>query len=324
MQRFTASEASVLQSPVSEPGSGEGKPALIRLHRLVEDALGHVRRLHKGQITIGLALEDVGSIWGNSATLERAVRSLTLQTVQRLKDCGGTLKIYLTAAFHDSAQALPPFAELSIIADATDDAPGGDASLEFAPVDGGAPGEPFLDEAAIVGKLGGSLNWCSRPSGAPCFKLRLPLHQPQGCPAQHLEGIPNPLAARVLLIDDEDAMVDMLSMMMRRIGCEVFSFTSPHAALEVLAAAPRNFDVMIVDYNMPGLCGARTAERAWFISPRLPIVLISGDKNVLERIDHRNRFSAFWIKPFSIFDTASQLREIFARAGKPLTQEQLI
>jgi CheY-like chemotaxis protein len=65
-------------------------------------------------------------------------------------------------------------------------------------------------------------------------------------------------------------------MVLKRAGFVVVDAASADQALSVWAQAPRPFDVLVTDYNMPGRNGVELAELLHARKPDLGVVLISG------------------------------------------------
>jgi CheY-like chemotaxis protein len=66
----------------------------------------------------------------------------------------------------------------------------------------------------------------------------------------------------VLIADDDDLIIDLLTVLVEGMGCRVMSAPDGRAALEMLKAG--RFDVLISDWQMPGLDGiglVRAARR---------------------------------------------------------------
>jgi CheY-like chemotaxis protein len=57
----------------------------------------------------------------------------------------------------------------------------------------------------------------------------------------------------VLVVDDEPAIVELLAIQLRRLGCSVATATSVADAIEQLEHAP--VDAIVSDYSMPGQTG---------------------------------------------------------------------
>ena len=64
--------------------------------------------------------------------------------------------------------------------------------------------------------------------------------------------------------------------MLERSGFRVSSYTSQPEALAALRAAPAAFDLLVTDYNMPGMSGVDVAREARLISADLPVAVASG------------------------------------------------
>lgn len=81
---------------------------------------------------------------------------------------------------------------------------------------------------------------------------------------------------RVLYIDDNADFALLLKRVLGYLGHTVATFDRPQAALKAIGAAPRRWDVVITDYNMPGMDGLGVARVIGERFPHLPCVVISG------------------------------------------------
>ena len=68
-------------------------------------------------------------------------------------------------------------------------------------------------------------------------------------------------ARRVLLVDDDSAVRDVAASMLRELGCVVVEAGSGGAALDLLERDPAPFDLMVIDFAMPGMTGAEVGAR---------------------------------------------------------------
>lgn len=66
----------------------------------------------------------------------------------------------------------------------------------------------------------------------------------------------------VLLVDDDDAVREILSQQLTQLNLEVFAAASGGDALEVLAKPGCNINILLTDFAMPGLNGTETIARA--------------------------------------------------------------
>ncbi|MFN3476976.1 MAG: response regulator [Candidatus Methylomirabilales bacterium] len=86
--------------------------------------------------------------------------------------------------------------------------------------------------------------------------------------------------ARILLVDDEEEILRLLTRCLRRQGYQVTTATSSHQALALLQEAA--FDVAIVDYMMPGMNGLELAGHGQRRQPALKILMLTGSPLIAE------------------------------------------
>jgi signal transduction histidine kinase len=85
-----------------------------------------------------------------------------------------------------------------------------------------------------------------------------------------------PRRRSVLLVDDDDAVREILGQQLAELNLEVFSAASGAHALEVLAVPDRKIDVLLTDFAMPGLNGIETISRARGLDPDIQTILMTG------------------------------------------------
>jgi|HubBroStandDraft_1064217.scaffolds.fasta_scaffold26606_3 signal transduction histidine kinase/CheY-like chemotaxis protein len=117
-------------------------------------------------------------------------------------------------------------------------------------------------------------------------------------------------AATVLLVDDDDAVRATVSAGLEARGFRVLNANGGEAGLALADAGP---DIAVIDYAMPGMDGAATAEALRSRLPNLPIILASGhsDTAAVERV--LGGAATIMRKPF---DTAA-LADAITRVLRP-------
>ena len=90
---------------------------------------------------------------------------------------------------------------------------------------------------------------------------------------------------RVLYVDDEEAIVLLTKRLLERHGYRVTGYSNPRAALAAVQADPEQFDLVVTDYNMPGLSGLELAVALKALRPALPVLMISG--YITEELQHK-------------------------------------
>ncbi len=81
---------------------------------------------------------------------------------------------------------------------------------------------------------------------------------------------------RILFVDDDKSVLDSLRNLLTVHGFTVCAFSDQDAALEAIRIQPSDYDVVVTDYNMPGLSGLDVARRVREIRHDLPVVVSSG------------------------------------------------
>lgn len=80
----------------------------------------------------------------------------------------------------------------------------------------------------------------------------------------------------ILFVDDEESILDSGGGILKRLGYEVFTTTSPIKALEIFTAGPDDFDLVLTDMTMPQMTGIELSENLIKIRSDIPIILCSG------------------------------------------------
>jgi CheY-like chemotaxis protein len=80
--------------------------------------------------------------------------------------------------------------------------------------------------------------------------------------------------ARILAIDDQQVILDLISAMCQSLGFEVQTASS--AAEGVHLTLESSFDIILTDLAMPDMSGLEAARRIRHLHPEVPIVLVTG------------------------------------------------
>jgi PAS domain S-box-containing protein len=162
----------------------------------------------------------------------------------------------------------------------------------------------------VVEEHGGAVTVKSDMGEGTEFSVDFPCSKEQ--PVVRRTGpVPVPLGSgkRVLLVDDEAAIVESLIVAMKRFDYEVTGTTSSRKALELLTSTENGFDVVLADQTMPEMTGLELAKAIREKRADLPIILCSGQPDdirmeVAEELGIRH----FLSKPFSLREVAEMMR----------------
>jgi two-component system, cell cycle sensor histidine kinase and response regulator CckA len=125
----------------------------------------------------------------------------------------------------------------------------------------------------------GAITVDSRPEKGSTFHLYFPaleLAVEGSEPEVPAPAVPAGRGQHVLYVDDDAALVSMVTRMLKRQGYRVSGHTWAREALEALRADPHQFDLVVTDYNMPGLSGLDMVHEVRAIRADLPVALTSG------------------------------------------------
>jgi PAS domain S-box-containing protein len=133
---------------------------------------------------------------------------------------------------------------------------------------------------SIIRDHGGMISAVGSPGSGAEFTVYLPLSRlaPAPGPAEvkRLSAEGAGLGRRIVYIDDDEALVTLVCLLLERSGFEVKGFTEPDRAVQALEAAPDEFDMVVTDFNMPGKSGLDVARVCAQLKPDLDVVIVSG------------------------------------------------
>ena len=120
------------------------------------------------------------------------------------------------------------------------------------------------------------------------------------------------LMARIMLVDDDRSLLELLGDYLGRLGHDVTGFADGAAALSVIAVEPP--DLVILDVTMPGLDGWRVLARIRATS-RVPVIMLTAradEPDVLRGF--AGGADDYVTKPFSFAQLAARVHALLDRA----------
>ncbi len=104
---------------------------------------------------------------------------------------------------------------------------------------------------------------------------------------------------KILLVDDDDSLRDMLSIVLKKEGYDVVSLENAMLALKILKK--RSFDLIISDIKMPGISGIKLLSKIKSINNEIPIIMITAYASTNDAVEAMKLGAEDYItKPFNL------------------------
>jgi DNA-binding NtrC family response regulator len=120
---------------------------------------------------------------------------------------------------------------------------------------------------------------------------------------------------RILIVDDEEVLRDVLEVVLRREGFDIVSAASGEEALSMLDG--EEIDLAILDVMLPGISGIDTLRAMRISNPNLPVIVITASSSIDGAIEAMKHGAFHYIpKPF-------KNDEVVLTVNKALEQRRL-
>jgi CheY-like chemotaxis protein len=112
------------------------------------------------------------------------------------------------------------------------------------------------------------------------------------------------LRKRILFIDDEDLLREVIYELLTEIGYEVVVRENGETGIKTFTENPEEFDLVLTDLMMLGVMGDKIAERIRAVRPDVPVVVMTGT-------------------PYNLPRGKAEAAGVCKVLGKPLTKAEL-
>lgn len=259
----------------------------VSLPTIVNDSITMLRATLPARIAVSAEYAlDTPTVLADPTEIHQVVLNLCTNSWQAIGERAGRITVTLRSAQieHEDAALLPgASAGRHAVMEVRDDGCGMDAQTRERMF------EPFFTTKAtgtglglsvvhgIVSSHGGVLTVDTTPGAGTTIRIWLPAVEETPQPT-----VREPLPAcrgrgeRILLLDDEPTLLQVLRRSLTRLGFAPTAFTRADEAIAALQANPAAFDAVLTDHNMPVMSGLEFAAATRTIRRDLPIVLASG------------------------------------------------
>jgi signal transduction histidine kinase/FixJ family two-component response regulator len=264
------------------------------------------------QIRLALVADCTASVLGDAVELREVLVNMIYNAIDAMPS-GGEIRL--------SAQETNRSVVLTITDSGTGMTPEVKSRLFdpfFTTKGKGGTGMGMAVSFGIIRRHNGSIDVESEPGRGTTFRISLPVavenQKTTGAGSVDLAASPEDDRLRVMVVDDEMAVREVLREALEAEGCEVFIAESGERALQLYDTRGGKIDVVFTDIGMPEMSGWELASEIRKRSETIPLAIVSGWADAIS-CDARQAIKADWVvsKPFDIETIAGIAKEVAAR-----------
>jgi PAS domain S-box-containing protein len=163
----------------------------------------------------------------------------------------------------------------------------------------------------IIKGHGGYVDVDSAPERGTTFRIYLPAINADVGREMEQQEVRCAGKGLILLVDDEDAVLEVGAQMLKKLGYDVVLARSGQQALTVYGGDQERIDMVILDMIMPGMGGGQTFDRLKGMNPGAKVLLSSGysiDGQASEILSRG--CNGFIQKPFNLKSLLQKIRTV--------------
>jgi len=129
--------------------------------------------------------------------------------------------------------------------------------------------------------------------------------------AEPRDSASNDRRVRVLAIDDNNEFLMLLKGLLDPQGFEICAYTNPVKALEVFQREKDSYHLVLLDYYMPQLDGAKTFEWLRKLNPKVKVIVCSGAEELrLRQMQAQHPIDGYIHKPFRVQEALGVIHRV--------------
>ena len=300
----------------------EKRPMLIQ--PVIKEALALLRASIPTTIEIRKVIdEDYKGVSADPTQIHQVIMNLCTNAYHAMRENGGVLEVVLrgiTIDIGDRVGHLNLSPGRYVMLKVSDTGKGiGESVIDriFEPyfttkTKGEGTGMGLAMVHGIVKNLGGDVRVSSKPEMGATFYVYLPEVDVNSVDTEiTFRDILPQGNERILLVDDEEQIVEMLKKMLENLRYRLTVTTSSVEALELFRSEPDVFDLVITDQTMPKITGTELIKEFRGIRPDIPVILCTGySEMVTEEKLKAMGIKEYIMKPVQRSEIASTVRRL--------------
>lgn len=275
--------------------SSKKKKAPVQVSIMVREILKFIESTIPSSIELRKNISSHSCTIGDPTAIHQILMNLCSNAAYSMRESGGNLEIilddfnltmgdahkfseikpgpYIKMTVSDTGNGIPPEIIDKIF----------DPFFTTKPV-GEATGMGLSVVKSSVKDLGGEIKVSSELGKGTTFSVFIPrieLHPEDSHTVK--SSLPGGAGERVLFVDDEILLAELMEKMLSKLKYKVDVFNKPEEALEAFKQNPSAYSLVITDQTMPGMPGSSLAKEILALKPGIPVFLCTGYSNALNR-----------------------------------------
>ena len=131
--------------------------------------------------------------------------------------------------------------------------------------------------------------------------------------------------ARLLIVDDDSDIVQVLKMGLVRNGFSVEAFTNPKEALQSFKSDAESYCLVLSDMRMPALSGIQLSKKVKEVNPNVKVVLMTAFEirdNEFSKVFPSTQVDGFVQKPVGIKNLTDKILDTIGETKRRLNEQQ--